>query len=81
MAFDPGLNVKAKKIFYFLIIDHLNFELHLILFFQHFQVHRSPLHSPKKYKQVLFLVVFHYWNYQTIMDHVHTIIKDSVFCL
>ena len=37
-----------KKIFYFLIVHQLNCELHLILFFQHFQAHRSPLNSPEK---------------------------------
>ena len=70
---------RQKEIFYFLIIHQLNCELHLILFFQHFQAHRSPLNSPEKIQtstvlsNVLLLEPLDY-----IVGHVLTIIAQKI---
>ena len=59
--------------------DLLNCELHLILFFQHFQAHRSPLNSPEKIQtstvlsSVLLLELLDY-----IIGHVLTIIAQKI---
>ena len=70
---------RQKEIFYFLIIHQLNCELHLILFFQHFQAHRSPLNSPEKIQtstvlsNVLLLELLDY-----IVGHALTIIAQKI---
>ena len=70
---------RQKKIFYFLIVHQLNCELHLILFFQHFQAHRSPLNSPEKIQtstvlsSVSLLELLDYF-----IGHVHAIIAQKI---
>ena len=70
---------RKKTIFYFLIIHQLNYELHLILFFQHFQAHRSPLNSPERIQTSTVLssaLLLELSDY--IIGHVLTIIAQKI---